>query len=345
MAPSATTAAAAEQTTDVTYEDLIQLEQEFEDADLQIIRHQYKITQPLFAKRQEVISKLPNFWALVFEQVPPELDNFIQPSDSSIFADCLKSIEVTRFEIDDPAGSPRSFSVKFGFSPNKYFDNEVLEKKFWYRRALDGWSGLVSEPVKINWKKGQDITDGLTDAAVELFDARKTLSAEKVKTEFKKLPQYKKLLEKMELSEEGTLSFFTWFGFVSVRPFVTAEESAKATKKEAEDRTKRSKGEKVEENNEEDDDEEIQLFAEESEVFPTGDELATLIAEDIWPNAIKYFTSAQEADDDDLSSIEDIEDLDDDDDEDEPVDIRALVGKGKKEKNGESSPPAKKRRT
>ncbi|KAB2578264.1 Nap family protein [Lasiodiplodia theobromae] len=340
MAPSAT------EQTDVTYEDLIQLEQEFEDADLQIIRQQYKITQPLYKKRQDVISKLPNFWALVFEQVPPELDNFIQPSDSSIFADCLKSIEVTRFEIDDPAGSPRSFSVKFGFGPNKYFDNEVLEKKFWYRRALDGWSGLVSEPVKINWKKGQDVTEGLTDAAVELFEARKTLSAEKVKSEFKKLPQYKKLLEKMELSEEGTLSFFTFFGFVSARPFVTAEESAKATKKEAEDRAKRSRGEKVEETSPEDEeDEEIQLFAEESEVFPTGDELATLIAEDIWPNAIKYFTSAQEADDDDLSSIEDIEDIDVDDDEDEPVDIRALVGKGKKEKNGESSPPAKKRRT
>ncbi|KAF4313611.1 Nucleosome assembly protein (NAP) [Botryosphaeria dothidea] len=335
MAPSAT------EQSEVTYEDLIQLEQEFEDADLQIIRQQYKITQPLYKKRQDVIAKLPNFWALVFEQAPPELDQYIQPSDSEIFAECLKSLEVTRFEIDDPSGSPRSFSIKFGFNPNEYFENEVLEKKFWHRRALDGWSGLVSEPVKINWKKGKDTTDGLTDAAAALFEARQKLSEKEQKSQLTKLPEYNALTKKLELSEEGTLSFFTLFGFVSVRPFVSAEESAKATKKEAEERAKGSKAEKSEEDNE--DDELIQLF-EESEIFPSGDELATLIAEDLWPNAIKYFTSAQEADDEDLSSIEDVEDWGSD--EGEPVDIRSLVkGKGKKEKNGESSPPVKKRRT
>ncbi|GME65837.1 Nucleosome assembly protein (NAP) [Neofusicoccum parvum] len=338
MAPSAT------EQTDVTYEDLIQLEQEFEDADLQIIRQQYKITQPLYSKRQDLVAKLPNFWALVLEQVPPEVDQFIQPSDSHIFAECLQSIEVTRFEIDDPAGSPRSFAVKFGFGKNEYFDNEVLEKKFWYRRSLDGWSGLVSEPVKINWKKGKDTTDGLTDAAVELFEARQKLSAQDLKTKFKKLPEYKNVIKKMELSEEGTQSFFSWFGFASVRPYVSAEESAQATMKEAEERTKRAKGEKVEQEKEEEEEDGVDFF-EESEIFPAGDELATLIAEDIWPNAIKYFTSAQEADDEDLSSIEDDGEWGSDDDG-EPVDIRSLVkGKGKKEKNGESSPPAKKRRT
>lgn len=236
-----------------------------------------------------MIAKLPNFWALVLEQVPPEIDGYIQPSDSQIFAECLQSIEVTRFEIDDAAGSPRSFTIKFGFGPNEYFDNEVLEKKFWHRRALDGWSGLVSEPVKINWKKGKDTTDGLTDAAVELFEARKKLSGDKQSAKFKKLPEYQKLIKKMELSEEGTQSFFSWFGFASVRPYVTAEQSAKAAKKEAEERAKRSKGEKVEQEKEEVDDD-LDLF-EESEIFPGGEELATLIAEDVWPNAIKYFST------------------------------------------------------
>ncbi|EKG19034.1 Nucleosome assembly protein (NAP) [Macrophomina phaseolina MS6] len=338
MAPSAT------EQTDVTYEDLIQLEQEFEDADMQIIRQQYKITQPLYKKRQDLIAKLPNFWALVFEQAPPELDNYIQPTDSEIFAECLKGLEVTRFEIDDPAGSPRSFSIKFTFAPNDFFDNEVLEKKFWYRRALDGWSGLVSEPVKINWKKGKDTTDGLTDAAVALFEARQKIPEKEQKAKLRELPEYKKLIKKMELSEEGTLSFFSWFAFVSVRPYVSAEESAKATKKEAEQRAKSFKAGKEEAEEDDEDDELIQLF-EESEVFPSGDELATLVAEDLWPNAIKYFTSAQEADDEDLSSIEDNEEWGSED-EGEPVDIRSLVkGKGRKEKNGESSPPAKKRRT
>jgi hypothetical protein len=51
--------------------------------------------------------------------------------------------------------------------------------------------------------------------------------------------------------------------------------------------------------------------------------------------------SASEMDDEDLSDMD--EDFEDDDDSDEEVDIRALVGKGKK--SGSTSPPAKKRRT
>lgn len=50
--------------------------------------------------------------------------------------------------------------------------------------------------------------------------------------------------------------------------------------------------------------------------------------------------SASEMDDEELSEME--EDFEDDE-SDEEVDIRALVGKGKK--SGSSSPPAKKRRT
>ncbi|KAK8208245.1 hypothetical protein IWZ00DRAFT_440621 [Phyllosticta capitalensis] len=348
---------------DITYEDLAQLEQEFDDAELQTLREQHKIYAPLYKKRQEVVAKIPNFWALVLEQAPTEFENYVTPSDSQVFAEALKSIEVERFEINEPNGSPRSVVIRFRFDPNnEFFEDEVLEKRFWHRRALDGWSGIVSEPVKIHWKKGKDLTQGLTDAAVDLFAARKKQDAAAQNgssngsskaskaSKITKLPEYKAILNKIDTNTEASLSFFTWFGFISSHGYVTAEESAEASKKEAEKREKRAKGEKVEEEEEAEIDDDDDFF-DESEICPNGEDVAEIIVNELWPQAIKYFTAAQEADDDDLSELSDAElDDDDDDDLDEPVDIRSLVrGKGKKEQNGNNgssaSPPPKKRRT
>ncbi|OCK80593.1 hypothetical protein K432DRAFT_297305 [Lepidopterella palustris CBS 459.81] len=324
------------------FEDLTVLEDEFEEVELELLRQTNTLTAPLYKKRAAVAAKIPHFWALVFEQCPPEVDQHIQPSDSKVFADCLETLEVSRFETNDPKGSPRSFSVKFGFGPNEYFDNKVLEKKFWFRRANDGWMGLVSEPVKINWKKGKDLTGGLTDAAVNLWEAKKKLSGAangNAKVKESSLPEYQALTKKIEESEESSLSFFTWFGFVSSWRYVSAEESEAATAADAEKRGKRKNGEKVDDEPEDDEDDNSQ----QTEVYPPGEELATIIAEDLWPSAIKYFKSAHEMDDEELSDIE-VEDYDDESDEE--VDIRGLVqGKGRNSKGSSDSPPPKKRKT
>ncbi|KAF2179780.1 hypothetical protein K469DRAFT_673529 [Zopfia rhizophila CBS 207.26] len=325
------------------FEELSVLESEFDDVELEIIRKSNALNAPLYKKRAAVVAKIPHFWALVFEQSPPEVDNFIQPSDSKVFAECLETFEVSRFEIDDPKGSPRSFSIKFGFGDNEYFEDRVLEKKFWFRKALDGdgWQGLVSEPVKISWKKGKDMTSGLTDAAYDLYQAKKNLADAAngdAKAKESSLPEYRALAKKIELSEEASISFFAWFGFVSSWRWISAEESEQASKAEAERLEKRKRGEKVEEEPTEDSNEDFQ----ETEVFPQGDELATIIAEDMWPSAIKYFKHAHEADDEELSDLE-VEDYDEDDSDGE-IDIRGLVGKGRNSKDSSESPPPKKQR-
>ncbi|OCL15107.1 hypothetical protein AOQ84DRAFT_307784 [Glonium stellatum] len=323
------------------FEELTVLEDEFDDAELQILRQQNALTSPLYAKRAAVAAKIPHFWALVFEQCPPEVDQHIQPSDSKVFSECLETLEITRFEIDDPKGSPRSFSVKFGFGLNEHFEDKVLEKKFWFRRSQGGWMGLVSEPVKIHWKKGKDLTGGLTDAAVKLWDAKLKAAGSAngdAKAKASSLPEYKALMKKIEQGEEASLSFFAWFGFVSSWRYVSAEESEAATAAELERREKRKKGEKVEDEPEDEPDNDHQ----QTEVYPPGEEIATIIAEDLWPQAIKYYKSTHEGDDEELSDLE-VEDYDDDSDEE--LDIRGLVqGKGKNSKSGES-PPAKKRKT
>lgn len=241
---------------------------------------------PLWKKRAEIIAKIPHFWTLVIEQAPDELGTFIEPTDSKVFVECLQTLEVSRFEIDDPKGSPRSVSIKFGFGENEYFTDKEIEKKFWFRKSKD-WAGLVSEPVKINWKKGKDLTGGLTDAAYDLAQARKKLAKRDPKEETK-LPEYKALAKKIENATEASVSFFTWFGFVSSYRWISAEESEQAEKEDAAKMEKLKRGEKFEELPDEDED----IDHQETEVFPQGDEVATLLAEDLWPSAIKYFSES-----------------------------------------------------
>lgn len=170
----------------------------------------------------------------------------------------------------------------------------MLEKKFWFRKSRD-WAGLVSEPVQIHWKKGKDLTGGLTDAAYKLGEARKKLNSDSsdiaARKKETKLPEYQKLAEKIETSLESSISFFGLFAFVSGYRWVSAEESAKVEKEDKEKLEKIKRGEKIEDD--EDEEEDPQDY-QEIEVFPGGDEVVTIIAEDMWPNAIKYYSTFPE---------------------------------------------------
>jgi hypothetical protein len=147
--------------------------------------------------------------------------------------------------------------------------------------------------VLIHWKKDRDLTDGLTDAAYKLGEARKKLavasSPDEARKKERKLPEYQNLAKKIETSLESSISFFGIFAFVSGYRWVSAEESEKVTKEDQEKLEKIKRGEKIEED-EDDDDEDTQDY-QEVEVFPGGDEVVTIIAEDMWPNAIKYYST------------------------------------------------------
>ncbi|KAK5683259.1 hypothetical protein LTS10_004790 [Elasticomyces elasticus] len=328
----------------VSYEDLAAIEDEFQEIDLQILRKQHEISKSAYARRAEAVAKIPTFWALVLEQAPPEIDPYIQSHDSKLIGEHLTSISVTRPELEQEgeAGDPRSLRIRLEFSANDVFSDKALEKTFWYRRASDGWSGLVSEPVKIHWKKGKDPTEGLTHAACALFEARKKAGDMTAKG----LLEYSALEKIVEHWNGSNTSFFTWFGYVSSRRYVTAEESQKATAEYQQRKDGRKRGEKVdtaEGAEDRDADESAQDSA--VEVHDAGDELAMAFADEIWPDAIKLFTQAQEMGD--ISDPEFEEDDDDDDDEgdDAPIDIRSLVqssSSGKGKARDSIGPPAKK---
>ncbi|KAI0024531.1 nucleosome assembly protein [Xylariomycetidae sp. FL0641] len=305
-----------------TYDELENIQNEFEDADNEIIRQQYALTKPIYEKREKVISKIENFWPLVFEQAPQLIDQYIQPRDSALFLTKLKSFSVSRFEIDDGGkGHPRSVAIKMEFDENEFFEDKVLEKKFWYRFSEDTKGVLVSEPVAIKWKSSDnDLTRGLLDMAVKVWEEDQKHSKTKEEGKKELRADQKALKEKIQSVGLGGASFFAWFGYRG--PYITAEESRIASEKERKQREAKDAAEKAEEDDEEDGDEdEDDPF--ELEIFPDGDELAVAFSEDLWPLAIKYFYDAQEADEDDLSSLEDgDEELDaeeEDDDEAPPL--------------------------
>lgn len=76
-------------------------------------------------------------------------------------------------------------------------------------------------------------------------------------------PEWKDLIQKVE-EGGGVVSFFAWFAWVG---------------------TKRPGGRKVEEGAEE-----------EGEAHPGGEEIAVVLAEEVWPDAVNLFTQAQEDD-------------------------------------------------
>lgn len=179
-------------------------------------------------------------------------------------------------------GEPRSFSLKFEFKENEWFEDKVLEKKFYHRRTKHGEIVLRSTPVKIHWKT-KDLTEGLTDAAFALWEAEQR-NPDKDRKELKEYKHAKKMVEG---TTEGAQSFFALFGYRG--PSVSDEESREA---DAKFRRGESFGpdemepEKLDESLEAEEDVREEM---ETEVFGDAAELAMGLAEDLWPHALKYF--------------------------------------------------------
>jgi Nucleosome assembly protein (NAP) len=282
-----------------------------------IVRFQYTKSYPLYTKRHEIFKNLPGFWPNVLEAAPTDWDMYVQPSDAEILMN-LKSLEIIRPELPPHSensekgkdGDPRSLRFTFEFEENDFFTDKVLEKTFWWRNGIDGKSGFSSEPVKINWKAGKDLTAGLTEAALKAWRAAGEFPppqgpglTKKTKLEWLEriagAPQLEAFQDLLEKKREEQ-SFFRFFAYVGKR--VTASESAKAEKAEKAEAnnkdTRKAAEEKSADNEDEDiddleeeDDEDSPLTAVELalEVCPEAEAIATVLAEEIWPNALRYF--------------------------------------------------------
>ncbi|KAJ5908456.1 hypothetical protein N7495_001138 [Penicillium taxi] len=311
------------------------LQEEFLRSEVDQMRRSIPVKAPLFEKRNEIIN-IPevkaDFWIRVFSSAPAEIDEYILPSDAGVLGESLKGFTVERFEINEKGeGEPRSLRFIFEFDENNsFFEDKKLVKEFYWRQQVTKtasgksklWEGLVSEPVRINWKKDKDVTKGLLDATCDLFDAEKK-GGERIK-----LPEYEKLIQKIDVAEaeaEGLeedeeldqspygISFFNFFGYRGRD--VTAEQSKEAEKFGEERWAKIQKGEPVDDDEEDDEDDELTNDLESAEAFPDCEDVAIALAEDLWDDAMKYYVQSFELgdlEDLDFDEMEDIEEEDED---------------------------------
>ncbi|KFA70187.1 hypothetical protein S40285_04421 [Stachybotrys chlorohalonatus IBT 40285] len=301
-------------------------------ADIETETMAKKIIQmaPILAQRQHTIDKVPGFWGIVFDSATVELEATITPPDMAIIANSLVRLEVQRPEIPsnasyndsglDKFGEPRSITINFYFKENEWFTDNVLSKTFFFRYTKHGGAGLVSDPIKINWKPGKDITKGLTDAAYNLWAAQKQTPSQQLDAVLSKdarkardaqareLPQFKALAKQLKDREDDSddedISFFNFFSY---RGRWTSAAEDKEARAETQARRSAALAGKDDEEEEDDDDDE-DLVEEAVETFPLGHDIAVTIAEDIWPDAIDYFFAP---------NIDNDLDIDDDDEDDD----------------------------
>ncbi|KAL8701296.1 MAG: hypothetical protein Q9224_000566 [Gallowayella concinna] len=261
------------------YDTLARIEKQLAAIELGYLRKTYIATRPKFLERATAIDSISDFWSTVIDEAPAEIDQRIQPRDVPAL-NCLTGIDVERFEILDAGrGEPRSIKLTLTFRSNEWLFDEKLEKKFYWRTSENGWSGLVSEPVKVHWKN-RDLTDGLLDLTINLW--KKELyfrSGGQKENAINATQEYATLVEKIRRTPQDAISFFALFGFRGHH--ISAEESEKSIM----NGSRRSEGLNVE-----------SPPLPNTEIYPYGEEVAVALSEDLYPGATHYFTTAKERD-------------------------------------------------
>ncbi|GER53048.1 testis-specific Y-encoded-like protein 1, partial [Striga asiatica] len=112
---------------------------------LEIEKKYDQAREPVYVKRAEIISGIPNFWSASFFNYPG-ISNLLNAEDRLIFA-YLDSLHVENFK-DDRTG----YCITFDFKPNPYFENTKLTKTMEF--FDDGT--LKSTGTTVNWKPGWD---------------------------------------------------------------------------------------------------------------------------------------------------------------------------------------------
>ncbi|PWN30338.1 hypothetical protein BDZ90DRAFT_276805 [Jaminaea rosea] len=92
-------------------------------ADAEVLKLQEKLYAPLYEKRAEVISQIPDFWPKAIancESLMPYFDDVDSPLITKI-----KNVKVTR-----PAEDPRGASITFEFHDNEFLAESSITKVF-----------------------------------------------------------------------------------------------------------------------------------------------------------------------------------------------------------------------
>lgn len=114
---------------------------------LQVEQKYNSMRKPFFGKRAELIKKIPKFWVTVFVN-HPQISALLDEEDEEALH-YLSSVEVEEFE-DIKSG----YRIKFHFSENPYFSNELICKEF----MLSDSGEQTCKSTEIEWKENMDLT-------------------------------------------------------------------------------------------------------------------------------------------------------------------------------------------
>jgi len=122
---------------------------------LQVEQKYNNLRKPFFGKRADLIKKIPKFWVTVISALLDEED------EEALHY--LSSVEVEEFE-DIKSG----YRIKFHFSGNPYFENDLICKEF----MLSDNGEQTCKSTDIRWKENMDLTTRQSEAALKAGQKR-----------------------------------------------------------------------------------------------------------------------------------------------------------------------------
>ncbi|XP_043189366.1 protein SET-like isoform X1 [Amphibalanus amphitrite] len=126
-----------------------------------------KMRKPFFEKRNKIIQKIPNFWVTAFVN-HPQVSALLDEEEE----ECLHYM--TQLEVEEFDDIKSGYRIKFHFSSNPYFKNEVLQKEFHLGSSeTDPFTEPRSESTKIEWKDKMNLVENAKSRMAKLKQGRK----------------------------------------------------------------------------------------------------------------------------------------------------------------------------
>lgn len=130
-------------------DEIEKVNEEASDKVLEVEQKYNEVRRPVYARRNEIIQTIPDFWLTAFLS-HPILGELLTEDDQKIFKH-LVSINVDEFQ-DIKSG----YSITLTFSSNPYFEDTKLTKTCSF--SDDGI--ITVKATSIKWKDGMDIANG-----------------------------------------------------------------------------------------------------------------------------------------------------------------------------------------
>lgn len=114
------------------------------------------LRKPFFAKRNEIIKRIPSFWVTAIVN-HPQISGILEEEEE----ECLQFME--KLEVEEFEDIKSGYRIHFYFDENPYFDNKVLTKEF---NLGSSGETPVSTSTAIKWKPDRDLTKMLPKKAM-----------------------------------------------------------------------------------------------------------------------------------------------------------------------------------